>query len=508
LPTVTVLEKFAPSLRRPIVTQTLPRFISPLLVAAALLGGVGCATNPVSGTPDLVLISEEEEVEIGKEYDKAIVGQFGLVNDPALERYVDGLGQRLAEVGHRPQLDYKFRVLDDPLVNAFALPGGYVYITRGILAHLQSEAALAGVMGHEVGHITARHGIRRASKDIIYNVITAPIRIVGIFFRRIPGLVDTIVGGSTALFSLKFSRDDERESDELGVEYGTELGYDTREMGGFFKVMQGLEERAGADLPEWFRTHPSSDDRADDVKELSEEAQAEKPDVKAWKVEDASFRRRLEGMVVGRDPRQGFLEGGRFKHPVLELEFPTPRGWKGHNSASFVAFVDPDGDALLLFALAKANTLDGAVEEFAGQGIKVLEETNLEVGGWPAKRVRSRPSQSEDLAITSTFVRTPRALVAFHAVSSKRGRAQQALMVNSADGLKQLTERAALERQPVVIKLVEARQAGPLRKVLEAYPIPPAAEMELIDLGLMNGGDLDAHVKQGELVKVLVVRGG
>ncbi|MGD2068949.1 MAG: M48 family metalloprotease, partial [Gemmatimonadota bacterium] len=180
----------------------------PLLLLATLVAG--CARNPATGERQLSLIGERQEIEMGREADQQIVASIGLYDDEALQSYVDGLGQRLAATSERPDLPWTFRVLDDPTVNAFALPGGFVYITRGIMGHLTSEAELVGVLGHEIGHITARHSVNQISKQQLTQLG------VGLGMVLVPELQN--FGGLASLgiqlLSLKFSRDDENQADE------------------------------------------------------------------------------------------------------------------------------------------------------------------------------------------------------------------------------------------------------------------------------------------------------
>ena len=210
----------------------------------------GCATNPVTGKKELNFLSLEDEERMGAESDLGIVAQYGVVDDTKLTAYVQSIGNQLVPVSHMPEEDFEFRVLDDPVVNAFALPGGYVYVTRGIMAYLNDEAALAGIMGHEVGHVTARHSAQRYTQQLLLGMGAGTL---GQLFKNIPLAAD-ILGGSASLMLLKYSRDDERQSDQLGVEYATKVGYDTRPMAEFFHTLDQLS--GDHQLPGWASTHP------------------------------------------------------------------------------------------------------------------------------------------------------------------------------------------------------------------------------------------------------------
>ena len=200
-----------------------------LLVLCVALPAVSCATNPVTGKREFTLMSESQELAIGRQADVEIQQTMGLYEDGDLQRYVEDIGLALAEVSHRPALPWHFTVVDSPAINAFALPGGYIYLTRGILAYLQDESDLAGVLGHEIGHVTARHAVRAytrasgAQLGLVFGQIVVPQ------MRNPygPSLADAAGTGLDLLF-LKFGRDAENQSDRLGAEYARSGGWDPR----------------------------------------------------------------------------------------------------------------------------------------------------------------------------------------------------------------------------------------------------------------------------------------
>ena len=244
-----------------------------LFVTLAILM-VSCAVNPVTGKKDLMLLSEKQEIAMGREYDPEIVRTFGLYRDPGLEKLVDSLGQRMAGVSHRPHLEYIFRVLDSPVVNAFALPGGYIYFTRGILAHFSSTAELAGVLGHEIGHVTARHSAKQYSSQIVFQAGYVAGILLSPEFASISGTAREAVN----MLFLQFSRDNESQSDQLGVEYSSLIGYDARELARFFVTLDYLQTSSGADaIPPFMSTHPDPGDRQIHVAAYAEKWQSEKP---------------------------------------------------------------------------------------------------------------------------------------------------------------------------------------------------------------------------------------
>jgi len=235
-----------------------------VLCSTWLLGA--CATNPVTGRRELSLISESQEVAMGLEAAKQASAQMGVYPDSQLQRYVSSLGMTLAKSSERPGLPWSFTVIDDPVVNAFALPGGPIFVTRGILGYMNSEAELVSVLGHEIGHVTAKHSVNQMSKAQL-----AQIGLVGVMIAKpeLAGLADL---GSQAmgLLFMKFGRDDETQSDDLGFRYMTQAGYDPAEMAEMFKTLDRTS--GGSDeTPEWLSTHPNPGNRVATINAAIEE---------------------------------------------------------------------------------------------------------------------------------------------------------------------------------------------------------------------------------------------
>ncbi|MEL6123598.1 MAG: M48 family metalloprotease, partial [Bacteroidota bacterium] len=252
-----------------------------------------CAVNPVTGKKQVVFISESQEIAMGKQYDPSIIAEFGMYEDEDLQSFITAKGKEMGAISHRPELDYQFRILDSPVVNAFAVPGGYIYFTRGIMAHFNNEAEFAGVLGHEIGHVTARHSVVQMSKQQLYSGLFVAGMIVSEEFRQFGELGSQALG---ALF-LKFGRDDESQSDELGVDYSTQIGYDSHEMANFFNVLDRKRELAGQQrIPEFQSTHPDPVNRFNRVHHLSKIYQ-EKSAFSSLKVNRDSYLRLIDGLV-------------------------------------------------------------------------------------------------------------------------------------------------------------------------------------------------------------------
>ena len=338
---------------------SLPRRFSPL--AALLLTLAACAVNPVTGERELSLVSESQEIQMGREADGQIESQLGLVDNPDLQSYVSNLGQELAAVSERPGLPWEFHVVDDPQVNAFALPGGFIYVTRGILGYFETEAELAGVLGHEIGHVTARHSVSQMSRQQLQQIGLGVGMILSEDVREYGGLVSAGLG----LLNLSYSRDDESQSDELGARYMTRLGYDPDALQGVFRMLASVSGGGEGRVPEWQLTHPYPENREEHIRQVIANLPA--ADTASVIARDR-YLDHIDGLVWGNDPRHGFFQGPRFVHPEMAFELTFPQGWETVNQTTVVAGVSPEEDAVItLQAAADAGDPEAALRGFLGQ---------------------------------------------------------------------------------------------------------------------------------------------
>ncbi|PYO89429.1 MAG: hypothetical protein DMD66_05395 [Gemmatimonadetes bacterium] len=229
-------------------------------VAVAVLLAA-CVRNPATGKSELMLVSESQEIQMGQQADSGVIQSIGLYPDPALQSYITDLGRKLAATSERPDLPWTFRVVDDPAVNAFAIPGGFVYVTRGLLTHMTNEAQLATVMGHEIGHVAARHTAHEVSREQVANLGLAVGSIASSRIAQYAGLASQALG---VLF-LKFSRENENQADELGVRYSSRANYDSRQMDSVMAMLDKIEVQSGGRLPEWLATHPNPGNRIEHI---------------------------------------------------------------------------------------------------------------------------------------------------------------------------------------------------------------------------------------------------
>lgn len=341
----------------------LPRFhratlslLAALLVAA--LGPAGCATNPATGKRQISFVSTTKEAQMGRESDPAVIEQYGVYGDSTAGRYVDSVGQKLASVSQLPALGWHFRLLDSPVVNAFAIPGGYIYVTRGILAYLNSEAQLAGVLGHEIGHVTARHSAQQITRSQIAGVgLLAGAVFVGAL-RPYTGLAQEGLG----LLFLKYSRDNESQADELGVGYATRAGYDPRVIPSTYAMLKRVGERQGDNLPGFLSTHPDPGNREIRTSQLAQAAVA--GGRRDLAINAARYRARIEGLVYGDDPRAGYFVANRFYHPDLGIEMIFPDGWKNTNQPSSIVSVNPSLGGAMELTLQRSKDPAATPEAF------------------------------------------------------------------------------------------------------------------------------------------------
>lgn len=329
-----------------------------VVVASAVALAAACATNPVTGQRQLSLISEGDEIAMGREASKEVEQTIGLVDDAELQAYVRRIGTAMASTSERPNLPWTFGVVDDPTPNAFALPGGFVYVTRGMATLMTSEAELASVLGHEIGHVTAKHSVTQVSQQQLAQL---GLGVGALLLPRIRPY-EALFGTGLGLLFLQHSREAERQADDLGFKYALGRGYAMAEMAKVFRSLERLPGEGGA-LPNFLSTHPAPGERA---KTIDAKVAALSGSARGATVREAEYLREVDGLVYGDDPRQGFFREGEFVHPDLQFRFAFPRDWKGQNMKHAVVGVSGRQDAALQLTLASGSP-DAAARQFASQ---------------------------------------------------------------------------------------------------------------------------------------------
>jgi len=462
----------------------------------------GCARNPVTGKRQVVLMSEKDEIALGQESDPQIIAQFGLYQDTALQNFISTRGEQMVAISHRPNLDFNFRVLNSEVVNAFAVPGGYVYLTRGMLAYLNSEADFVGVLGHEIGHVTHRHAVAQHR-----NMILGQVGVIAgvILVPQLGNMIGTMSTGLQLLF-LKYSRDAEREADELGVEYSTRIGYDAREMARFFNTLE--RQRVGtqaAELPEFMSTHPNPGDRFTTVNRLAAEWQ-NKLNLANPIINRNIYLRRIDGLIFGEDPKEGFRQNNVFYHPVLRFQFPIPANWNYQNTPQMVQMAPVDGKALLMLRLAPGNSLQSATDSILLMyRLTPVDMRNITVNGLPAVFLiadqRPQDQNQPVLRTQSYIIQHNDNLYHLIGVSTMSDFNNYVASFNyTMQGFRNLTDPVIINKKADRIRLRSANSTMTLAQFFRQHNVP---ESKLEEYSILNGMQLTDNVTAGMLVKII-----
>jgi predicted Zn-dependent protease len=489
----------------------------PSVISLALLASCGSAViNPVTGESERSVMDESAEIAEGQKQHQQVLQEYGEVKNPAVQAYVNALGQRLASQSHRTQLQWHFTVLDSPEINAFALPGGYVYVTRGIMAYLDSEADLAGVIGHEIGHVTARHGAQRATKqqDAGLGVFAATVLGAVLESQGLAGagqmagqVSQTVAAGYIA----SYGRDQELQADGLGAEYLARTSYDPRNMVDVITVLKS-QERFAADQAQaegrpaparvdWLASHPSNDQRLHIITQLASQYK----DMGKYGDEGrARYLKAIEGLAFGDSAGQGLIRGRNFYHEPLGFAVTAPEGWRVQNDTDKLSLSSATGDASMVVRLvpaqagkAPADILRNLLKPTQGRTepavINGLEATRF-VG-------TRQTAQGGVQAIEATVVSGPgdyRYLLQFgakDALALQRARPQFRVAEGS---FRALTDQDRVAARPWMLKAT-AYPKGGFSELARSSPIAnPEKQLRLIN-GYYGGGE----PKLGQLVKVV-----
>jgi predicted Zn-dependent protease len=460
----------------------------------------GCATNPVSGRREFNLVSSGQEEKMGREGYKAVLAEYGAYDDSTVQKYVSGVGLKLAKVSQLPDLDWHFTVIDDPSVNAFAMPGGYIYITRGILAHLNSEAQLAGVLGHEIGHVTARHTARQITGQQVAGIGLLVGTIVSPSFARYGDVAQQALG----LMFLSYSREYETQADELGIQYTIRAGWDPREIPATYHMLRRVSDRTGARLPTFLSTHPDPGDREARTRTLGQSAAMGRPGLV---VNASGYLAHVDGLVFGSDPRHGYFTNNQYFNPDLRLEVIMPPGWTYHDSRSSLVAVAPDQHSGMqlsgadgkdttprahvsaLLAKGEISEPDGDTETIGGHDAWVGRVT-LSAKGGGGRVITAFVSWSPDLMLE---------------ILGSGGVTEQSLILSSIRSLRDMTDPKRIARRPDRVQLVHAPAGGGLFSALVPTLLkPPASQaIGLEETAILNNLISTEPVPAGQVLKLV-----
>jgi len=445
--------------------------------AAGLLLCAACATNPVTGDRQLSLISEGQEIEMGKQGAAQAEAQIGLVNDRALQDYVSRVGLSLARDSERPNLPWSFKVVDDPTPNAFALPGGYIFVTRGLLATMRNEAELASVLGHEIGHVTAKHSVTMLSRQQLASLGLG----VGMILSPQLAQLGNLAGSGLSLLFLKYGRDAERQADDLGFKYALADNYDVRQMPNVFASLQRIGEASGqSPLPTWMASHPYPEER---IQRIQEKLTALTVPVPTNAGADA-YLARIDNMVYGENPRQGFFTGTLFQHPDMKFRMQFPQGWKTQNLAQAVMAGSSQQDAVMQLTMAQGTPEAAANAFFAQQGLQSSNVSRQTINGMPSVtgyfQAQTESGVVAGIAAFVTLDNMTFQIVAF--TPAARMSSYEQAFRSSIGSFARLTDPAALNVKPNRINMVRITTAMTLDEFNRRYPSRiPIAELAIIN---------------------------
>ena len=461
-----------------------------------LVNVAACAVNPATGQRQLMLISESREVEMGREADVQVTAAFGLYDSEEIQTSVRDIGSRLAAQSERPQLPWSFKVVDDPIVNAFALPGGFIFVTRGIMASLNSEAELAGVLGHEIGHVTARHSASQLSRQQLQQIGLGGGSALS---PDIASAAGALVAGFQ-LLNLKYSRGDESQSDELGVRYMSRARYDPNALLGVFRTL-ALSAGGGGRLPEWQSTHPDPENREAKIAAM---ISSSGQDYSGHARGRDEYLRLLDGMVYGTNPREGFFEGTTFRHPDMAFALDFPTGWRTVNQKTQVGAVAPGDEALVLLTLESGSSdMQAALSRFLAQdGIRGSDSRLVSVDGMEALEASFEArTESSTLRGAVLFVVYNGSLFRIIGYGSSRDWLdRESDVLESLRSFRRERDPDVLSVQPARLEIVRVPSRMTFRAFAEAYP----SSVEPEKLASLNRRTLEESIEAGTLLKRVV----
>ena len=480
-----------------------------LLLSFALLYGCISDIVPATGEKRYLGYTWQQESNIGKEASKEVAATFGIYRNPELARYVTAVGNRVLATSHlrRPGTDEQvratpvtFTVLDSPVVNAMALPGGYIYVTRGMLAYLNNEDQLATVLAHEIGHVAARHAARQAWQQQIGQGLLLGGALLSQSFGLPAQDILNLGGMATQLLFLRYSREDELEADKLGAEYAAAAGYDPRQVIDLFQTLDRMQEKEGQGMPGFLATHPNPGDRIQRIRELTPESRN-----RGSGAFDNRYLDSINGLVLGDDPRQGFVEDGIFYHPESGFRFPVPSGFKVINQPTQVIMVENQNRAILGFSSTAEKSVEGAADKFLNQrGMRVIERVPVRASTFPAFAALAdvQTQNGQIIRVMSYFIEYRGSVYEFVGYSAQQSfGAFRSAFLQTMAGFSEIHDTRILHRQPVRLSLQQASRSGPLRDLL---PRILPATFTPQDVALLNELDPNQQIHQGTIIKLPV----
>ncbi|HEX7972724.1 MAG TPA: M48 family metalloprotease [Thiobacillus sp.] len=476
-----------------------PDFRRIAVITLSALALTHCAQNPLSGDRDLVPMTEQQEIEAGAQAHRAVLKEYAALDNPALQAYVNEVGQRLAKQSPRPNLPWHFTVIDSPDVNAFALPGGYVYVTRGILAYLDSEAELAGVVGHEIGHVVARHGLRPPGASAAME----PEK--GLDSILTPGMADQagarLVHTLAPVWTAGYGREDELEADRRGAEYLAKAGYDPQAMIDAIGALKNQErfaaEQARRDGPPLRPYHGTVD--PPDARFQQAVGEANRYAVVNPREGRSDYLQKMAGMVFGDSADQGVIRNNLLLHEKLGLAIQFPEGWRVQNRADRVVATNPQGDALVELQPGPKNdrpleTLQNGIQLDAG-----ARYDSGSLGGYPAA-FAAGAQQGKPVVVAAVVFNGTQYLIAGMTLDKPAYDRERSTLRAAINSFRAITPAEKQTVRPYVLQLVTAQPGTTMAGLARQSRLGSDAERQL---RLMNDLYPSGEPKPGQLLKIV-----
>jgi predicted Zn-dependent protease len=469
-----------------------------MLAVALALGLAACSKNPVTGRQELALVSEKQELSMGLQAHKEVSATMGLYEDQKLQDYVQELGLKMAKASERPSLPWTFGIIDDASVNAFALPGGYIYVTRGMMTHLGSEAELAAVLGHEIGHVTARHSVSRISNAQLAQVGL----LAGMILKpELQQYGDVAMLGMNLMF-LQNSRSHERQADTLGLRYMSGSGYEPEAMAEVFSLLRDVsQQQSQGRLPTWLSTHPDPEDRRKKTHQNIDKLGIVTANAR---LDRDAYLQRIDGMIFGENPREGFFEGNIFLHPDMRFTMAFPQGWQTMNQKQGVLAISPRKDAAVQVSLSRqASPRDAAMQFLRQQGIRASAPRATDINGLPsvASQFAAQAGQGQSVQGIAVFIAHEGKVfqVLGYGAAGFGGSPHARTFDQSISSFRRLTDATALAVQPKRLEVVRVDGELTLEQFAQRYPSGVPFE----SLKLINP-TADGRLPAGSLAKRVV----
>jgi len=460
------------------------------VVLAVLMAG--CALRPI-----------EDDIELGARVAAAMEAEVGLYPDDDVRDYVVGVAERVADKIEAPQFEYRFAVLDQAAPNAFAAPGGWVFVSRGLLATAQSEDELAGVLGHEMTHVEKRHSAEASRPRLLASILALPGNLVGLVLPRVGGLANAPIETVEALRSASYGRGQEAESDRIGLEIAARAGYDPSALAGVLGRMEKVvaEMTGKAAEASYFDTHPPTPSRIGDIHHHAGEVEAAQrsPDAR----DDEAFLRGLDGLVWGENPARGVFRENRFLDPLLKVGITFPTSWQTVSTAAFAGAARKDGKAAVFFSVpattpAEASErIKSAKDKLGADGFDVHSDEGFELAGRRMRMIEFHPrSRRDDRLVIQGWTRIGKVYGEFLAVGTKADRD------DLVDVIMSLRDLSAVERLSITVtrvRIVEAQAGETVRQLHRRTGSAVSPGM----VAALNGLELSSPLQAGQLIKIV-----